>query len=322
MKRILFFFFSILYVSTFAQNPLPRTKLPSQYITFDVSGESNMPSNKYLGYLFAYDPGTQTLIWYAKTSPELIILQQKFKPALFKFDNKLFSRCEYLDGKIYLCSSVPNKGEEICGVFSWENFKIEFEKETRFDPNPILLKKADSLLIAKQFVASAQTLKKITFFSAYANPNLKGAELFKASFDYAVNTFISVNKFKNALEFMKQVMPTVDSLLFSNLKTADDLTKTFGKKLGGMTKDECEKALLNYCEWYIKTRDYNGFLAIHEKYMKLSPQNPQWYLLRGDAYYGKAEKVKAKDNYIIYKDKMTAMKKDKDIPIHVIQRSK
>lgn len=322
MKRILLIFLTISPLITFSQNPLPRTKLPVQYITFDVGGETAIPSNKYLGFLFAYDPGTQTLIWYAKTSPELIILQQKFKPLLFNFNHKLFSRCEYLNGKVYLCSTVPNKGEEICGIFKWENFKIEFEKESKFDPNPILLKKADSLLSAKQFVNSAQTLKKITYFSAYANPSLKGAELFKASYDFAESSYISINKFKNALDLIKQIMPTADSLLFSSLNNADDFSKTFGKKLGGMTKDECEKALLNYCEWYIKTRDYNGFLAVHEKYMKIAPNNPQWYLLRGDAYYGKADKVKAKDNYLIYKDKMSALKKDKDIPIHVIQRSK
>ncbi len=322
MKWIKVFAFVFLCFNLMAQNPLPRTKLPSQYITYDINNEADMPKNKYLGYLFAYDESAKSLIWYAKTSPELIILQQKFKPSLFQFQTKSFSRCEYKNDKIYLCSRILNKGEEVCGVFNWENFKIEFEKETRFDPNPILLKEADSLLAAKKFAACAATLNKVSYFSVYANPALKGAELLKGTYDFIETSFIPQNKFKNALELMKQIMPTVDSLLFKDLKSDSDFDKLFAKKFAGMTKDECTNMLLVYMEWHIKQRDYAGFLSAHSPYMKITSTQAKWYLLRGDAYYGKGDKAKAKDNYIIYKDKMTAAKKEKDIPPYIIPRSK
>lgn len=321
MIKYLFTIFIFIPHLLIAQNPLARTKLPAQFITYDVKGEKEIPSNKYKGYLFAYDATANQLIWYAKINEEMIILQLKFKSNLFAFQHKTFSRCEYKNDKIYLCSRVPNKAEEVCGVFSWNNFIISYEKEERFDPNPTLLKNADSLTTKGDFVKAAQIYKSMTHFSSYANPQIKAAELFHAAYNKA-QTLATQNRFKNAIDILRPIMPTIDSMLFMSLGTATAYEQAFAKKMAGMSKEDCSQKMFNYMEWTLKNREYDYFLANHGIYMLLNPKDPEWFRLRGDAYFGKRDREKYKDNYLQYINKMKLLKKEKDVPAYVEPRSK
>jgi|GEM_PF-1185054 len=308
--------------SLYAQNPLPRDRMPAGYILYDVesAGEA-MPSNKYQGYTFAYNSGDRSWIWYGQTSATDIILLQKLPAAQFAFNEKRFSRCVYENKKVLVCSNVPDKAEEVCGVFSWENYRISFEKEQRADPNPPLLKQGDSLLNAGDPVKAAAVYEKITFPKSYMDPEKKSVELFMAAFEKA-KPLAAQNRFRNALEIVRPVLVFADSRLFEPIKNTQAFRAKFGKKFHGLTPEQCVSDLLLYLEWLLKNREADAFLEQHGKYMLLASEEPEFYRLRGDAYYIKRDRAKYTENYGIYKDKMTAAKRDKDIPSYVLPRLK
>ena len=305
-----------------AQNQLPRTKLPANLQSFDLSqGSEKIPSAKYEGYLFAYDAGNNSLYWYGKLPQDMIILQAKWNPAPFAFEPKLFSRFSYENQKIYLCSRIPNKAEEKCGVFDWTNFKIEFENVISIDPNPDLIARADSLTQAGEVARAAELYAQISHFKSYADPALKANILFQKAFEKA-DVFAKQNRLKNALDILKPVMPFVHKELLEKAGSSENLDKMFAKKPGGMSADDLRNKLRIYMEWAIKARDVNFFMEQHSFYMLLSANDPEWYRLRGDAYFALRDREKYKDNYILYCNKMKTAKKEKDIPPYVIPRSK
>ncbi len=308
--------------SLYAQNPLPRVKMPADYVLYDVAaGSEAIPSNKYQGYTFAYHTGDGSWVWYGQTSPTDIILLQKMPAGQFAFSQKNFTRCLYENKKVLICSSVPGKAEEVCGVFSWENYRLSFEKEQRSDPNPPLVKQADSLLKAGDPVKAAAIYEKVTFAKSYMDPEKKSVELFMAAFEKA-KPLAAQNRFKNALEIVRPVMAFADSRLFEPITNTEAFRAKFGKKFHGLSPEECVADLLLYLEWMLKNREADAFLKEHGKYMLLSSEEPEFYRLRGDAYYTKRDKPKYVENYNTYRDKMIKAKREKEIPSYVLPRLK
>jgi hypothetical protein len=298
-----------------------RNELPAEYQLWDIKIiDKPMQSVKYSGFCIAWHKTQNTFILYGVTGPNQIIFLEKFEPK-FRFNGISFSRLEYNGGIVNFCSMVPNSAEEVCGQFSWDGKRLQFVKETSFDPNVKILNRAKLFKEEGKIKEAIRAYDSISFAETYYSPEQEGFSLLLSAFNQS-KSLGEKNRFKDAAELYKKVMAFKGLKAVLDLKNESELLQKFGKKLHGMTFSQFLEILMDYLNVLIKARLYDDFISVNGRFIYFFQDPSEIYLLRGDAYYAKRDKANYIESYNKYVSLMKEHKKEKSIPDYVQSRLK
>lgn len=279
-----------------------------------------MQSVKYSGFCIAWHKTQNSMILYGVTGPNQIIFLEKFEPK-FRFNGNSFSKLEFSGGVVNLCSMVANKAEEVCGQFSWDGKRLQFVKETSFDPNILILNRAKLLKEQGKIKEAIGSYDSISYAESYFNPEQVGVELLQSALLQS-KSFTEKNKFKDAAELYKKVIGFKGLKPLMDVKSENELLQKFGKKLFGMTSAQYLEIVMDYLNVLIKARLFDEFISTNGRFLCLFQDPSEISLLRGDAYYAKRDKPKYIESYNKYVSIMRERKKEKSIPDYVQTRLK
>lgn len=322
MKKFIAVIFLILtniFVTT-AQTAIKKTDLPSHITLIPVQSNGNkLFAKKYRAACFAYNKNTNELLLYGEINDEEIIFLEKIKHQLtFNPDNIV--RCSYTPERgIELCSSVTGKTEIICGIFTWKNESAFFEKEERSDVSPGIKQRAEKLLLMQKPKEAMLTYDSLAYPEAYINMEEVAVKLLQSARIKAKEE-AAKRKFKEAATIIQTIFTYKGWAWLDKIKSESELKSKFGKELYGLKFDDFSEILVEYLQYNNDARQYDQTIASITSYIRWYPQKAVWWLLLGDAYYGKKDKEKAKENYKLYITKMKELKKEKQIPDYVEQR--
>jgi hypothetical protein len=301
----------IITINCFAQSAIKISELDDIYWLKNVQSNGVKLSNKYEGISLAFHTKEKSWLLYGNISSEKIILLNRFN-ASFYFNPQNFKTLEYKDGKIFCCSSVDQKAELRCGVFSWQNEQIKFLEETSIDPNPEMLKNANELLKNGKVKEAIEAFDKISYLGSYTNIEKLAIDVLMEAHKQGKILEIS-RKYKDAKSLIDLSLEMQGFSFLENNKNAEQLNQKFGKSLHGLSVSKFLEIMYDYADWTMNARLYDDYINFSGKLIGWEPKNPQIYLLRGDAFYGKRDKEKYKEAYQKYIDLMVAAKKEKDI---------
>lgn len=321
-KRMTFFTMTIVLLSliTTAQTVIKKTDMPSHITLIPVQSNGiKLFSKKYRAACIGYNKNTKELMLYGEINDEEVIFLEKIKHQL-TFYPENFVRCNYLPEKgIELCSSIPGKTEIICGIFYWKNESAFYEKEERSDISPGIKTRAEKLLQLQKPKEAMATYDSLKYPEAYINTEEVAVKLLQSARTKAQEE-AEKRKFKEAASSIQTIFTYRGWDWLEKIKTESELKTKFGKDLYGLKFDDFAEILSEYLNYYNEAKIYDQTLALVTSYIRWYPQKPIWWLLIGDAYYGKKDKEKAKENYNEYIAKMKEQKKEKQIPVYVNQR--
>ncbi|MCX7744748.1 MAG: hypothetical protein N2167_09335 [Flavobacteriales bacterium] len=303
-----------------AQTSIKKTDLPSHISLIPVQSNGiKMFSKKYRAACLGYNKNTKELMLYGEVNDDEIIFLEKIKHQLTFYPENLV-RCNYIPEKgIELCSTIPGKTEIICGIFSWKNESAFYEKEERSDISPSIKLRAEKLLQLQKPKEAMITYDSLKYPDAYVNTEEVAVKLLLSARRKAQEE-AEKRKFKEAASFIQTIFSYRGWAWLEKIKTESELKSKFGKEFYSLKLDEFAEILTEYLKFFNESRQYDQTLALVTMYIRWFPQKADWWLLIGDAYYGKKEKEKAKENYNLYITKMKEQKKEKQIPDYVEQR--
>lgn len=306
--------------ATIAQTAIKKTDLPSHIILIPVQSNGiKMFEKKYRAACIAFNNNTNELMLYGEINDEEVIFLEKIKHQL-TFYPENFVRCNYSpDNGIELCSSVTGKTEIICGIFTWKNESAFFEKEERSDISPGIKQRAEKLLQMQKPKEAMLTYDSLVYPEAYINTEEVAIKLLQSARMKAQEE-AAKRKFKEAATIIQTIFTYRGWAWLSKIKTESELKSKFGKEQYGLKLDDFSEILAEYLQYNNDARQYDQTIASITTYVRWYPQKAVWWLLLGDAYYGKKDKEKAKENYTHYITKMKELKKEKQIPDYIEQR--
>ncbi len=303
-----------------AQTAIKKTDLPSHITLIAVQSNGiKMFAKKYRAACLAYNKNTKELMLYGEVNDEEIIFLEKIKHQLAFYPQNLV-RCNYIPGKgIELCSSVPGKTEIVCGIFTWKNESAFFEKEERSDISPGIKLRAEKLLQLQKPKEAMVTYDSLKYPDAYINTEEVAVKLLQSARIKAQEE-AGKRKFKEAAGLIHTILTYKGWAWLEKIKTESEIKSKFGKELYGLKSEDFSEILAEYLQYNNDARQYDQTIASITTYIRWYPQKAVWWLLLGDAYYGKKDKEKAKENYNQYVVKMKELKKEKQIPDYIEQR--
>jgi tetratricopeptide (TPR) repeat protein len=303
-----------------AQTAIKKTELPSHITLIPVQSNGiKMFAKKYRAACLAFNKNTKELMLYGEVNDEEIIFLEKIKHQLIFYPENLV-RCNYSPDKgIELCSSVSGKTEIICGIFNWKNESAFFEKEERSDISPGIKQRAEKLLQMQKPREAMLTYDSLTYPDAYINTEEVAVKLLQSARMKAQEES-GKRKFKEAAAYIQTVLTYRGWGWLEKIKTETELKSRFGKELHGLKSEDFSEILAEYLQYNNDARQYDQTIASITTYIRWYPQKAVWWLLLGDAYYGKKDKEKAKEYYNQYVIKMKELKKEKQIPDYIEQR--
>jgi len=276
-----------------AQTAIKKTDLPSHITLIPV--ESNgikMFAKKYRSACIAFNKNTKELLLYGEVNDDEIIFLEKIKHQLTLYPENIV-RCNYSPDKgIELCSSVPGKTEIVCGIFTWKNESAIFEKEERSDISPGIILRAEKQLQMQKPKEAMLTFDSLIYPDAYINTQEVAVKLLQSARMKAQEE-AGKRKFKEAAALIQIILNYKGWNWLEKIKTETELKSKFGKELYGMKYDEFSDILAEYLQYNNDARQYDQTIASITAYMRWYPQKTVWWLLLGDAYYGKKDKEKA-----------------------------
>jgi len=315
LSLILIFLSSTLAI---AQKPLKRTELSQDFFLTKVETGGQQLLTKYKGVTLAYNKVRKELLMYGEIDDQYIIFLEKIA-FTGRFYPDRFKGCTFADGKVSLCSQVPDRATVICNIFTWEKETMKFEKEESYDLSQIQTERAAGLVKSGKVNEALLTYDSVQYSDSYYDAVKTGVELLQAAAP-AASEMAGRRRFKEAADLIKRVLAFKGWKFLQETKTEADLKARFGKSLHGMTYAQLEKIIEDYCRYLAEGRMYDDAIALIGTHRKFFPSNTNMMLYLGDAWYGKKDKQKASDSYKAYVAKMKEQKREKDVPYTVQQR--
>lgn len=243
---------------------------------------------------------------------------------LFINTAKMYDDPWYSNDTIYLKSQMPYRATYVTCPFVWSETNKMFEPVEVFyeDESWKKMSEADSLIKLGKISEAIEILHTVEYPTAYMNEYEKGKEIMKRAHEIALKLH-KENKWKEAAGIIESGLQFWTNDLYINFNNESELSEFLQEGYGEKwTRDEVKLWLGDYGLFLYKAGLLDKSIEINKYLTEVLSETAGPGLQLADSYYDKGDKLKAKEAYKNYYQKMKELKKEKEVPKRVKQRMK